>query len=284
MSRINDVLTAFGQNVSSAINTYSGITTPSQTIVGWPNFEDLTKIIQQGQYLVSIFDTGKTRDTSRFYPQWMKLSDPNVTLTASISGNVITFAGTVPSSGSQFNVHTLVGAPLQDTLVQTVAGDTPSTVATKVKNAIVAAGIPGVSATVSGTSVTVTGSPNIKCNIGGSATLAREVARHKRTIQVSMWCPNPQIRASVGDAISANVGVKGLSTKFITLPDGTNVWAEWYSSADVDDKQADYSVFIRHLFFNLEYGVLQYQQATQIGAIQETWQVQGVTLPSITEG
>lgn len=281
MSRYLDAMKALANAISSAVNTYSGVSIPSQTIIGWPNFEDLTKIIQQGQYQISIFDDGKVKDTTRFFGQWMYTSLPSVPLSGAISGNTLTFSGSVPASG-QLNVHTLFGAPLVDSLYQPTASEALSGVAAGVAAAVVSA---GGSATASGNVVTFSGTPVIKCNIGGSATLSREVSRQRRTVQVSVWCPDPIMRDNVADAIETYVGAKGNSqTQFYPMGDGTKIWVDYQTSCDKDDKQADYSMYMRDIFYTVEYGMMQTQTATQIGAIKETYTVQGTTLSPIVEG
>lgn len=277
MSRLYDVIYAFQQNIVSAVNTYSGLTAPAQCLFGYPNVEDLTKILQQSQYLCSVVDQKVGSDRTRFYPQWMKVSDPNIQLTSSLSANVLTFAGTIPAS---YNVHVLVGAPEQDALVQVTPADTLATTATRVAAAVTALGI---TATASGSAVTIA-SPTIICNIGGTAQMAREVARKSRMMKVTVWAPTPQIRDTVGDTIETYVGAKGTTTKFIPIADGTNLWAQCLGSVDQDDKQADYSMYERHIMYEIEYGMLQYQSATQIGSTSTTYSINGTTLSPIIEG
>jgi hypothetical protein len=190
---------------------------------------------------------------------------------------VLTFAGAIPAN---YNVHVLVGVPEQDALVQVTPADTLATTATRVAAAVTALGI---TATASGSAVTIA-SPTIICNIGGTAQMAREVARKSRMMKVTVWAPTPQIRDTVGDTIETYVGAKGTTTKFIPIADGTNLWAQCLGSVDQDDKQADYSMYERHIMYEIEYGMLQYQSATQIGSTSTTYSINGTTLSPIIEG
>lgn len=268
MSRLNDVLTALANAVNAAINS-SGITTPTQVGIGKPNFEDLTKIITAGEMQVTIYtDDSGIRNTTRFFPRWQVKTPLNVTLAAAVSGNTVTFSGTVPASGTQFNVHTLLGDPLTDSLVQTVPTDTPSTIAAKCAAAINTLALSGVTASASGAVLTVNGTATIICNVGGSATIAQEVSRVSRLVQVIAYTADPDIRAAVEDAIISQVGTS--ASPRLSLADGTRAWCRYHSSAWVDDKQQDFSMYESHICYTLEYGVLQTQTATQIGAVQAT--------------
>jgi hypothetical protein len=244
----------------------------------------LTKIITAGEAQVTIYpDKASSRNVTRFFPQWVVKTPLNVTLEASVNGNALTFAGSIPLSGSQFNVHTLLGSPLQDVYVPTVAGDTPNTIATKVAAAIIASAIPGVSAVASGATVNTSGSPNLVCNVGGSATLAQEVGRDCLAIQISVWAPDEAIRGDIEDAIVSSVGT--VATPRITLPDGSKaVVRRRIPPFWSDDHEQDFSMYMSHMFYTVEYAILQMQKATQIGAWRVDRQVGGVTLPSIYEG
>jgi hypothetical protein len=266
VGRLNDVLSALANAVDAAINA-AGITNPNQVGIGKPNYEDLTKIISAGQMQVTLYtDTSGVRNTTRFFPSWQVKTPLNVTLSAVVSGNAVTFSGAVPTSGPQFNVHTLVGSPLQDVLVQTVPGDTLASIAVKVVAGI--NGLPGMTATANGNGFTVSGSANLICNVGGTATLAQEVSRISRLVDVTIYTADPDLRAAVEDAVLAQVGTVAASR--LVLPDGTKVWCRYHTSGWVDDKQLDYSIYESHVCFTMEYGVLQTQTATQIGAIETT--------------
>lgn len=282
MSRLSQVLTAIKTATISALND-AGITTPAQVGIGHPNYEDLTKIITASEYQVSIFtDDSGTKDTSRFLPQWAVKTKPNVTLQATISGDTVTFSGTVPSSGSQFNIHTIVGSPLQDAYCQTVAGDSPSTVAARVASAINALGIAGVTANASAGVVTVSGSSNLICNVGGSGTMAREVLRVCRLVTITSWCPDEVLRDNTEDAIISSIGNAG--NRRLALGDGTNAILWYKDNHWDDDHEQDFSMYRSLMFYTVEYSVLQTQQATQIGAFRVTPEINGASLPDVIEG
>src|SRR5579875_509605 len=146
--------------------------------------------------------------------------------------------------------------------------DTP-----EIPSAVNALGISGVSATATGSSVTVSGATIAHANVGGTGTYAMGVGRISRTIQVSIWAPNPTFRSIVVDAILAAIG--NGENAFLTLPNNAGAWIQWSGTARGpsdfdDDAQLSYSLYVDHIYFDVDYVVEQQLPATQIGSVEVT--------------
>lgn len=283
-SRLGTALNALSTAINNAYNN-AGITVPNQVGIGWPNFEDLTKIIKANQAQITLYcDKSGNRNTTRFFPQQMVKTPLNVLLTADEYGNTVTFGGSIPTTGYPYNIHTLVGQPLADAYVQTAYGDTPDSVAAKVAAAITALDLPGISASAVDNVMTVDGTANLLCNVGGSATFAQEVLRIDRLVQVSVWAADPDIRDEIEDAIMSQVGTIISSAQRLPMGDGTTTWVRYASNMPSDERELDFSMYVSHIMYKMEYGMLATEQATQIGAFRVTPVINGATIPNVIEG
>jgi hypothetical protein len=268
--RLEDVLETIQIAVANAIQTGINagriVAPPAQCVVGWPTTPELVMILSQGQYQVNIFPLPDGRQTSRYTPVPFPIENPNVTLTATISGGTINFGGSVVTG---LNIHTFVGALLRDAHYQTVPMDTLTTVAAGVKNAINALSLAGVSASSSTSSVSITGSPNVICNIGSSGTvMAVEVNRVQRGIQVTAWCPEPFLRYSVIEPIVENIGTTDFP--FLKLSDGTplRIQNSGRDNFNMDQSQSAYSCYEYHLNFEVEYGLIRLLTGAQVESVE----------------
>lgn len=267
MASIVDVEKAIQVAVSNALNA-ANVTIPNQVVRGWPSFTSLTKILQKGQFQVSVFSEPNARNVTRFIPEWGVLgSMPSKTLTATISGSRVTFGGSV---ATVHNVHTFVGGyssgvPLSDGYAQAAVGDSLSTVATKVAAAINGLALSGVSATASGAAVTVSGAPLVECRIGVQAPLAKEVRRTERQVRVTCWCPKPEIRDQVGPVVELAIGYAG--NYWLALADGSSAKITYVSSYPVDEPTKDMSLFRYDVLFCAEFA----SYVNETGAQVESW-------------
>lgn len=272
MSSLSDVLTTIASQIVTAIND-AGITASGQVGAGWPNYEDLTKIINANQWQVSLYTKNAgTRNTSRFLSKPGILNPSSTSLAAAISGNVITFTGSVPTSGA--NIHALFGNPLTDSLAQVSSGTSLDDVASAVAEAVNDA---GGTAVASGATVAVT-TTALKCNVGSNALLAQESLRVCRDVQVTAWCPDPDTRASLSSAIVGAIGTQ-LAPR-ITLPDGSTAWVRYQNDYWNDERELDFSMYVAYAFFQVEYASYATFDATPIGAWELTVKTPGETLTS----
>jgi hypothetical protein len=261
--RFQDVLDTLAVAITSALNAAS-ISAPAQVVVGQPVSTELTKILNPGDYQVSIFDRRGTMQSEARYPEatLFPIGTPVSTLTVTVTPPnannqpwTIALGGTV---GAGAYIKAFVGYPVGVASVSCAANETLAAAATALATAINALAISGVVATVSGTNVMVTNSPICLANVSGTGyVLAQEVNRIGRSVQVSIWTPNPQLRFTVSDAIQSAVGT--YAQPFLTLSDGTQalcLLAGGAGSGLDDDSQSSYSLYLEHLIFHVEYAVL----------------------------
>ena len=278
-SRISLVATSIGNAISSAINS-SGFATPTQVVYGFPAQYELGKILAAGNCFVTLYPQEGTGVTPMpgWMPYWMSVATPTTTLTVAVSGNVITFGGT-----PQYltNIHTLWGVPQSEAFYQVSANDTLNTIAQGVKTALTAKSI---TAAVSGNSVIITPNlVNLHVNLGSQGQLAREASRLNRTLQVDTWCPTPETRDSLDEIIVSQIGTK--TQAFFPLGDGTQVWCKLKNSFLSDEKETSANIYRGIYLYDVNYGNMEYTNATQIGAIVTTYTSSiSSVIKTITEG
>ena len=281
MPTLYDVLSSIKSQVTTACNT-AGITVPGQVIVGWPAATELVKILAQTgpQCQISVFGLKGARNVTRYRPEYQVIAPPTVTVTASVSGNVVTFAGT-PMAG--LNIHVFPDAPKPDAVYLTAGSDTTLTeIAVQVAAAISAQ--TGYTATPSGAAVTVTGCKTLRCNIGGSqiAIAAMEVGRVQQDVQVTVWANNPLSRNDVSAAIVQGLGQ--LNSMFFDLPDGTDFRIVFSHETWDDEEQSSYTAYKSHLLFTCEYGINQTVVATQVESVIASTKDDGTTTVGYSAG
>src|SRR5690348_14185644 len=124
--RSQDVLETIKNAVAAALQnavTAGTLTNiPAQVVPGWPVSTQLTNILAQGQYQVSVYMLPGGKNITESYPETFAYPNQASPLSASISGGVITFSGSVVPG---LNVHTFVGssASLKDAYFKTITGN-----------------------------------------------------------------------------------------------------------------------------------------------------------------
>lgn len=267
--RLQDVAETIQAFVANLINA-AGVTNLGQVIVGNPTGPDLGEIIAQAdeEWQITVLPLDDARDMTRYQLMTFKLSSPSVPMSASVTGDTLTFAGAVIPG---LNVHAFVGRLLRDAFYQTQSGDGLPQVAIGIQNAANALGIAGVSATASGDGVAITGSPLLRCNIGGQGLVeAKEVGRVCRSVQVSVWCPDPIIRWTLADIVLIGLG-QGDSND-LPLSDGTPLRVFYENDMMRDKAQSSYSLYEHHIRLHAEYGIIKVLQGAQVESleVQET--------------
>lgn len=152
---------------------------------GWPLDTQLQNDLKSGISNISIFSApGLARDTTRFLrrmtPTITQIDTP--TMTATLSGRTVTFAGTT-------TVHECIGIGYRSAgyAYRLQSNDTPTSVA-----AAFAANIPG--ATSTGSTLTINTNENITVTYGADATLLTELHRQEQIMRVSVWTPTTVLR------------------------------------------------------------------------------------------
>ncbi len=264
---LDTICVAVADALSDAIDQETLLAPPAQVVAGWPYVNELVALLSQKEYILTVFPHPDGHQTSRYSPIPFTIQDPFVSLVATVSltARTITFSG---SAQTGINVHSFIGPLLQDAYYQTRPSDTLASTATAVAAAINALTISGVSASASGAMVTVTGSPYIICNVGSSQeTMAVEVNRIQRTVQVSAWCPTPDLRFQVSDPILQSIGTTDVPV--LKFSDGSPLRIQNNGRIDynTDESQSAYSLYEYHINFEVEYGILRYVRAASIGSL-----------------
>ena len=223
---------------------------------GWPESANLMADLAQGYAHVSVFsESGVSRNTSRYEPQWIVPSPVACTLAVAIAGQVLTFSGT-PAVGQIVSVQAVAPADLVQVVTATgqaatvftyvvLAADTLTTIA-----AAVAALVSG--ATASGANVTLPGTLAAAA-VGMTQTAAQVIRQQTQRIRVSCWCPSPAAR----DALE-------LAGQF-TTPDGSFCRLT-FDRTYVSDNPTKDRVWRRDLCYMVEYPTLQVQSQAEMAA------------------
>lgn len=267
MATIYQCLDSINEFITAQLNAAS-IGMPTQVYIGNPSYEELTKVLQRiNQAQVAAWPMDIARSTTRFPAAWGTTAPVAMTLTAVVSGGTITFGGT-PAAGT--NIHVEISATrigTHDAFVQVGSSDSLNTIAGKVRDAINALSLPGVTATALSNVVTVTGATSIVCNLGGSTTAGRIVRQQERVFQIRVVAPNGDIRQTIGEIILANVGTDVDPGRFFALPDGTNVWVKYKNDRWMDDMAMD-TFYEWRIWFTADFPTVQTQKMYQVGTTQ----------------
>ena len=259
----------------AALNA-ANIAPAAQVGIGQSVSTELVKILNAGQYQITLFQReGTSRNTSR-YPSaaLFPIANPNATLIATVTNPTglgspwtITLTGSV---GAGAYLTAIVGATATKAVYACNVGDSLATVATNFAAAINA--VSGVTASATGAVISVNLSPCCLVNVTGvGIVLAREVERVSRSVQMTLSCPTPDMRFQIADVIEQNIGTS--DAPFLTLSDGTRAFCEnlgGATSGPDDDSQSSYSLYIEHFVFGVEYGVLKTQAGYPIAVVDAT--------------
>ena len=268
MDRITDVLSSMCQAVVIALDNNGVTTIPGQVYIGWPVLTSVAEIIGQGQWQISVIDLPDYKNATRFSPVYYQNATPTISLVATVAPisstqGTITFSG-IPVAG--YNIHAFLNGVAADAFYQTAPGDALSGVATGVASAINTVSLSGVTASATGPVVTVTGASKIKCSIGTSGPfLTTEIRRVEQGIQVSIWAPDPFQRASLSESILSTIG--SVLQPFLPLSDGTYMRCKFRTQSQPDISQSSYSIYERHIVFDVEYGIMSTISGTTIDAV-----------------
>lgn len=247
MADLSDVETVMAAYVGGVVypsgsGGASAIGAPCQIERGWPNAVALDASLKAGNVTISVYAQQATeRVTSRFQSQWQQLTQPAVTLTATVAGLSITIGGAVSAS-------TQVVAIKANNLAYTYTAqstDTPATIA-----AALAALIPG--ATSNGSVVSLAGGSQIAARVSGIGSMAREVRRQERGFQVVIWSPTPALR----DAAASVVDSGFAAISILALPDGFAANIK-YQRTFTSDQSENEDLYRRDLFYSVEYPTTQ---------------------------
>ena len=254
---------------------------PGQVFKGFPLSTELVSIVDQsaGQWQVSVFAL-PAKGAQKFRP--IGFSTPPTNEIASATAVVDSHTQTITFSGTPtraYSVNCVIGF-IDDANIAVAANETPTQMATAMASAINALALSGVSATSALGVTTVSGPVPIVCNVGGTGTLATEVMRVSRLIQVSIWASDPDTRELLYEAIIQNVGI--VTAECIALSDNAPLRLKYAGDRFDDDSQSAFTLYVCHLTFTAEYGIIQSSTGYQIGAVEAVQQVGPVLNPITT--
>lgn len=286
-----DALETIKAAVGAAI-AGANLTNKGQVFVGMPIGPEITKILSdnQAEYQVNVFPIAGAKNATRYPKNFQQLAPAPNGLIATIAPlNVVTFSGLITPElgedsglggedalggedvaiGAIYNVWVMLsGYPSVAAFVQTTLGMTLAQLATAMAAQIAALGLSGVTAAAGGAALTVTGA-NVKyANVGSSGTIAREISRIERMVQVSIWCSDPIVRLVIGEAIVESVG--GAASLFFTMNNGSQLYCRYATDNLDESSENEYTVYVQNFVFECEYGIVQIVPAFQIEAVNVT--------------
>jgi hypothetical protein len=241
MPDLTAVLQTMAQNLQTPIYP-NGVDQPSVVGVpvtindGWPIRTQLDQILQAGSAMVSVYPTKAQRAVTKFERVYQPLTLTPATLTLTVAGLTITVGGTI--SVPQAAVLIVNDVPYSYVVQIT---DTLNSVA-----AALAALVPG--ATVSGAVITLVSAYRLKALVSSNYSAAEEIARIDQVFQISCWCPNPQMRATLEAAIDV---YEKLNYR-IPLSDGFTGQV-FFLKMDIDDMLEKSLMYVSHLFYTVQY-------------------------------
>jgi hypothetical protein len=244
MADISDVERAIVDAVTSILYP-TGFPQPSiigslcRIYRGWPNAATLNADLSAGTVNVTIgTDNASGRTTTRFLPQWRTISgEPGTTVTT--SGRMITIAG-CPASGD------VVGLIIDGTpyAYRILTGDSPSLVASNLKQSIQAKRI----ASVQGNVITIPDAVTILARVVCDNVAYFEGRRQEKDLRIIFWCPTPIVR----DTVTAVVDASFSQIEFLPLPDSTQARIVYRNTESYDQAQ-NALLYRRDLVYLVEY-------------------------------
>lgn len=224
---------------------------------GWPDPNTLDVDLPAGKVHVSVFPRPEEKNTSRFPrdPQQLTVNTP--TLAATIAGQQVTIAGSIPAASNPTNVSILANGQFAVYAVQT--SDTLTSIATALA-ALAAAFIPGT--TSAGAVITFAAAARIAAaRVGVGATQIRELRRQEKLFQVSVWAGTPALRDAVSQVL--DVAFAKPEQQFITMTDTFGARLVYHGTRVIDDSEKA-NLYRRDLLFMIEYATTDVIASTQV--------------------
>lgn len=260
MADQSDVETALVALVSAALypngtgaDSVPGM--PCRIYRGWPNPTALDADLAAGRINVTIFAGEAATELTTRYPEEWEVSPVVPTLTATVSGISVAFAGS--ADAGQAAGLLVDGKPYA---YRVVANDTPALVAANLAALVRADRI----VTLSGAILTIPGAGDLLARVVADAPAMREIRRQRQNFRLTCWCPTPASR----DAAAVAIDSAFAAMNFITLAD-TSVARIRYAASTVFDQSQDASLYRRDLLYNVEYAttVVASQTSMLFGAL-----------------
>jgi hypothetical protein len=192
-----------------------------------------------GRINVSVFPKGEFgRNTTRYSQQWQGSRVPP-TITASISGFVVTIGGSAGPGhliGLLVNNNSYVYSPNASDTLEIIAAN----LATAVRNDWIV--------NLSGATLAIPGAGSIVVRVVASASSIQELRRQQQEFRITCWCPTPATRDTSASAIDSLLA----GIQFMNLPDGSQGRLQ-YRGTLVFDQSQDALLYRRDLLYDVEY-------------------------------
>jgi len=222
---------------------------------GWPIPQLLDADLLAGASQISVFPTNTETNTTRYPKDWVNQSVNAQTITATLSGQMVTIGGAQPATFYPHVISVSVnGLPYVYTTLQ---ADTLNSIASAL-----AALIPGAVAVGAVITISTTARLNFS-RVGVTGSSIREIRRQTRVMQLSVWTSTPSMRDTLAKAIDTALA----ATEFLTMPDGYGARLVYKGSHILDDVQKA-SLYRRDFLYMVEYATTQTETDTQITQIQ----------------
>ncbi len=216
---------------------------------GWPNSAALDADLKAGRINVSIFPGEASPRLAPAYPdEWQTVAKPP-TLTATVNGLTVTFAGSAAEgqvAGILLNAKPYV--------YRIVASDTAAHVAANLAETIRADYIVNNSAAT----VTIPSARDLLARVVCDQPASRELRRQTQNFRITCWCPTPSSR----DTAAAMIDAVLAAMNFLTLANNSKARL-LFNGGTVADQSQQAGLFRRDLFYSVEY-------ATTVSTMQPT--------------
>jgi hypothetical protein len=266
MADLADVETALVDAIAAALypngtGQASSIGASTKVFRGSPVESRLDSDLASGIVNVSVFPAEHEENTTRYPTEWHSLPLPAATLTATVdpAQTQVTIGGTV-SVPQNVGLLVTAGGRAKGYAYGVQPGDTLATIAAALA-ALVNTDTP---ASAAGPVVTIAGARAIAARIGVVGTAIREVARQRRSFEVTIWSPGPALRDATGAVLRAALA----ATAFLSLADGT-AGRLVFERERVDDVPSKELLFRRDIVVSVEYGTTETRSWPQIILFEE---------------
>ena len=203
---------------------------------GEPEADALDAAMEEEQVVVSIMPrVGMVRNTTRYLEREQPLPAPPSTLSITVAGSTVTFAGT----GQIGAAGVLFGTSAYST--RTTAADAAADVAGRLAGLI-----PGAS--VAGPALTIPTNQPVAARIAVDTATLRIMRNTEQQFAVTVWCADPGTR----DTVAALVDMTLCSLTFLPLADGS-VGRLRFANDTTSDKAQSASIYTRQLSYGVDY-------------------------------
>lgn len=253
MASLGQVTQTIAQNLVTPIYP-NGVDNPSIVGVqvtindGWPIRSQLDIDLENGLAHVSVFPTTKERVITKYERIYQPLTQVAPTIILTVRGKTVTVTGTVSTPQGVMLIVNGIGYAYT-----IMSGDTLDTIAANTAALI-------LGATATGNVITISGAYSIVARVVTPYSAAEELSRVDRVIMISVWAPNPSMRAT----LEAAIDVYMKENYRIVMPDGfyAQVFYEGINWVDMLEKSL---IYRSDLSYIIQYATTLTTNFTSIG-------------------